>query len=309
MGDLDKNMPLLERYCSVLAATWRRSPLTVQTYRIELRRFLEYTENSGIDIKDINSDQLVHYLVKRGEDDGINPRTIAKAVSCLRSFFRFVAAEGIRTDNPAALLESALRRYSLPETMDRQTVDRLLDSINSNTVLGIRDRALFEMIYSSGLRISEAAGLNIRDINFSEGLARVKGKGSKERLAVFGPEASDRLKQYLNESRPALAKDCGSDSGLNRSRALFVNRRGKRLSRKGIWKNYCRYAALAGTGSKVHTLRHSFATALIQGGADLRTVQALMGHADLTTTQIYTHVNTDMLKENHKKYLPNLGKR
>jgi integrase/recombinase XerD len=166
----------------------------------------------------------------------------------------------------------------------------------------LRDRALFEMIYSSGIRISEAAGLNVRDIDFSEGVAKVKGKGNKERLVVFGPEASGRLKRYLEESRPALA------GGGGRGPALFVGRRGKRLSRKGIWKNYSRYATLAGTGSRVHTLRHSFATSLLEGGADLRTVQALLGHANLETTQIYTHVDTGLLKENHRKYLPKLGK-
>ena len=163
------------------------------------------------------------------------------------------------------------------------------------------------MIYSSGLRVSEAADLNVRDIDFNEGIAKVRGKGDKERLAVFGPVASAWLKRYLDESRPALA---GGTTG-NKVRAaglaaLFVGRSGKRLSRKGIWKNYAKYAALAGTGSRVHTLRHSFATGLLQGGADLRTVQALLGHADLATTQIYTHVDSTMLKENHRRYLPRL---
>jgi integrase/recombinase XerD len=152
----------------------------------------------------------------------------------------------------------------------------------------------------------------VRDIDFTEGVAKVRGKGNKERLAVFGPEATVWLKHYLDESRPALAGAGGriAVSGVTVSgiSALFVGRRGKRLSRKGIWKNYSRYAALAGTGSRVHTLRHSFATALLRGGADLRTVQALLGHADLATTQIYTHVDTELLKENHRKYLPQLGK-
>jgi integrase/recombinase XerD len=186
--------------------------------------------------------------------------------------------------------------------MDRQTVEKLLGKMDVNGPLGLRDRALFEMIYSSGLRISEAAGLNVRDIDFSEGVARVKGKGNKERLAVFGPEASSWLKRYLEGSRPALA------DGGGRGPALFVGRGGKRLSRKGIWKNYSKYAVKAGTGSRVHTLRHSFATALLQGGADLRTVQALLGHADLATTQIYTHVDSGLLKESHRKYLPQMGK-
>jgi integrase/recombinase XerD len=160
------------------------------------------------------------------------------------------------------------------------------------------------MIYSSGLRISEAAGLNLRDIDFRERIARVKGKGGKERFAVFGPEAAMWLKRYLEESRAVLTGRAAASNAC----ALFVGRSGKRLSRKGIWKNYARYAKLAGTGSRVHSLRHSFATGLLQGGADLRTVQALLGHADLATTQIYTHVDSSLLRESHRRDLPRLGK-
>ena len=296
-----KSPQLLDRFCSVLAAVERRSRSTVGTYRLELRHFLEYADANGIKTETVQADQLARYLQKRREDDHIDPRTTAKAVSCLRSFFRFVVAEGIRTDNPATLLEVAKKRQKLPETMERQTVEKLLETMDTDKPLGLRDRALFEIIYSSGLRISEAAGLDIRDIDFSEGIARVRGKGDKERFAVFGPEAATWLKRYLEKSRPTLA------DGTGHAAALFVGRRGKRLSRKGIWKNYSRYAALAGTGSRVHTLRHSFATALLQGGADLRTVQALLGHADLSTTQIYTHVNTKLLRESHLKYLPRIG--
>jgi integrase/recombinase XerD len=217
--------------------------------------------------------------------------------------------EGMRPDNPASLLDSPKRRLKLPETMDRETVERLLGTIDPESPLGLRDRALFELIYSSGLRISEAVGLNVRDIDFKEGVAVVKGKGNKQRLAVFGGEAAAWLKRYLGESRPALAKvKAAVGNRVAVGSALFVARGGKRLSRKGIWKNYSKYATLAGTYTKVHTLRHSFATGLLEGGADLRTVQALLGHADLGTTQIYTHVDAGLLKESHRKYLPKLEK-
>jgi integrase/recombinase XerD len=304
------NPPLLKKFCTRLAAIERRAPLTVNTYGLELRRFLDYATHNGMDIKTANTDQIINYLEWRRMGKKLESRSMAKAVSCLRSFFRFAVAEGIRSDNPAALLENPRQGFTLPQTMDRDTVDRLLTVMDSSSPLGLRDRALFEMIYSSGLRISEAAGLNIRDIDFTEGIARVKGKGSKERLAVFGTEAAAWLKRYLAESRPVLAgKADAVNSGVANkvSGALFIGKRGKRLSRKGIWKNYARYAALAGTPSRVHTLRHSFATGLLQGGADLRTVQALLGHANLATTQIYTHVDTGMLRENHRKYLPRLG--
>jgi integrase/recombinase XerD len=300
-------MPILDRFCAWLAAVERRSALTVAAYKQELRRFLEFTSES--EIKNVNVDKLAAYLGWRKQFGGLDSRSLAKAVSCLRSFFRFAMGEGMRPDNPASLLDSPRRRLKLPETMDRETVERLLGTMDAGTPLGLRDRALFELIYSSGLRISEAVGLNLRDIDFKESVAQVKGKGNKQRLAVFGGEAAAWLKRYLEESRPALAKGKTlSSCAAVGCQALFVTRGGKRLSRKGIWKNYSKYATLAGTGTKVHTLRHSFATGLLGGGADLRTVQALLGHADLGTTQIYTHVDASLLKESHRKYLPRLEK-
>jgi integrase/recombinase XerD len=297
-------MPVLDRFCAWLAAVERRSALTVAAYKQELRRFLEYS--AGLDIKSVNVDQLAAYLGWRKNFGGLDSRSLAKAVSCLRSFFRFMMGEGMRPDNPASLLDAPRRRLKLPETMDRDTVERLLGTMDTGTPLGLRDRALFELIYSSGLRISEAAGLNLRDMDFKESVALVRGKGNKQRLVVFGGEAAAWLKRYLEESRPVLAKGkAAAGGGLT---PLFLTRGGKKFSRKGIWKNYSKYATLAGTGTKVHTLRHSFATGLLKGGADLRTVQALLGHADLGTTQIYTHVDAGLLRESHRKYLPKLEK-
>jgi integrase/recombinase XerD len=278
----------------------RRSPLTVAVYGEEAGRFLGYAKANGLAVETVTSQQVVEFLEWRRVTHKLDPRSTAKIISALRSFFRFTVDEGLRSDNPASLLESPRPGLSLPEIMDRETVEGLLAVIKCDNPLGLRDRALFEMIYSSGMRISEAAGVNVRDVDFKEGVVRVRGKGNKERLAVFGGEAAQWLKRYLAESRPALA------GGSVRSSALFVGRSGRRLSRKGIWKNYARYAKMAGTGSRVHTLRHSFATGLLQGGADLRTVQALLGHAALATTQIYTHVDTRLLKESHRKYLPKL---
>ncbi|MDR0495155.1 MAG: tyrosine-type recombinase/integrase [Treponema sp.] len=295
--------PLLKKFRTRLAAVERRSPLTAATYSQELRLFYNYARSKGIEPETANTAEIVTYLSWRGTAHNIGSRSSAKAVSCLRSFFRFTVGEGIRPDNPAAVLESPRRRLRLPETLDTETVESILSRIELSGPLGLRNRALFEMIYSSGLRISEASGLNVRDIDFKEGIARVRGKGSKERLAVFGPEAAMWLKRYLEESRAVLMRQpAASPAG-----ALFIGRSGKRLSRKGIWKNYARYAKLAGASSRVHSLRHSFATGLLQGGADLRTVQALLGHADLATTQIYTHVDAGLLRESHRRYLPRIG--
>jgi len=298
-----ENSQLLDRFYSRLVAMERRSCLTGQTYRLEIRRFLDYLEAEKKQIADVGTDELAAYLSKRRNEDKIDPRSAAKAISCLRSFFRFTMDEGITKDNPAVVLESPKRRMKLPEVMDKETVEGLLDSIKTESPLGLRDRCIIELVYSAGLRVSEVVGLNIRDIDFEGGTAKVRGKGNKERLALFGPEASLSLKRYLSEARPKLV---GRRAQGRQSPALFIGRSGKRLSRKGIWKNYAKTATLAGTGSRLHSLRHSFATGLLAGGADLRTVQELLGHADLSTTQIYTHVDEKVLRENHRRYLPKL---
>jgi integrase/recombinase XerD len=296
---LEKNQ-LLKRYCSHLVAVERRSVSTKESYRIEVNRFLDFYAASKKTIADIDAAFLSSYLDTRRNTDNIDSSTAAKAISVLKSFFRFMMNEGLLKDNPAVVLERPKKRMYLPEVMDKNTVEELLDMIETKDPAGCRDRCLFEFIFSTGVRISEAVGLNIRDIDIEGGIAKVKGKGEKERLVLFGKEAGDYLRQYLSFTRPILA------GKVNKTNALFISKSGKRLSRKGIWKNYSKYAALAGTSSRVHTLRHSFATSLLAGGADLRSVQELLGHADLSTTQIYTHVDTAVLRENHRKYLPRL---
>ncbi|MDR3303965.1 MAG: tyrosine-type recombinase/integrase [Treponema sp.] len=291
--------PLLKQYRARLLSLERRAPLTSETYCGEIRLFLTWLAEQEAALAQADARLLTRYLEKRKTLDGIDTRTTAKAIAALRSFFRFAIDESIAAANPAALLEAPRRRFRLPAVLSKENVDRLFALVNINTPLGLRNRALYELIYSAGLRISEVVSLNVRDIMFAEQLARVVGKGSKERLAVFGPQASAYLKRYLEEARPALTHGA-------RSSALFLARSGKRLSRKSIWKNYALLAALGGTSSKLHTLRHSFATALLAGGADLRAVQELLGHANLTTTQVYTHVDTTMLREQHGRCLPKL---
>ncbi|MDR0441794.1 MAG: tyrosine recombinase [Treponema sp.] len=291
---------LLNRFCSRLVAIERKAVLTRDSYRFEIKRFLDFLEEKKTELDKVDSVFIAEYLSVRRKNDNIDSRSVAKAISSLRSFFRFAADEKLINDNPASVLEIPKRRASLPEVLEKDAIEDLLDKINTANPTGIRDKSLFELIYSAGLRVSEAAGLNIRDIDVENNIAKVRGKGNKERLALFGQEAARQLKEYLDEARPKLAE------GKARSQALFIGRTGKRLSRKGIWKNYAKWAGLAGTSSRIHTLRHSFATGLLKGGADLRTVQELLGHADLSTTQIYTHVDVGLLRENHKKHLPRL---
>jgi len=302
---------LLSGYRSRLLAIERRAPLTVETYVGEIAFFLAWLSQkaalrtageAGFDperiLLDADTDLLTKYLEERRKT--IGPRSAAKSVSALRSFFRYLCGEGLRADNPAATLEMPRKSFRLPMVLSRQKIDVLLEAADITTPLGIRNRAIYELIYSAGLRVSEAVHLNEADLFFDEGLVRVRGKGGKERMAVFGGEAAQWLRRYLSEVRPMLAKN-------QRPKALFLGRTGLRLSRKGMWKNYGLLAMRTGTSSKLHTLRHSFATALLAGGADLRQVQELLGHADLATTQIYTHVNVSLLRENHRKYLPVLG--
>jgi integrase/recombinase XerD len=292
---------LVEGYRSRLVATERRAPLTVEAYLSEIRGFLAWTADAGLTPEKAGAADLARYLRDRADVDGLDPRSIAKAVSALRSFYRHLVDEGFRSDDPAVALERPRASRRLPGVLSKEAVERLLAAVDTGSDRGVRDRALFELVYSAGLRVSEAVSLDLADVFFSEGLARVRGKGNKERLVPFGGEAAHWLRRYLDEARPALA-------GPRRSAALFINRYGRRLSRKGIWKNYAAVASLAGTSSKLHTLRHSYATELLAGGADLRSVQELLGHADLGTTQIYTHVDSAALRESHRRYLPRLGR-
>jgi len=295
-----KNSELLAKYCSRLLAIERRSLLTKESYRLEIKSFLDYLDSKNVLLENTDTDFLTKYLDMRKKKDNIKPRSTAKAISALRSFYRFAIDEKLLKINPAEILESPKRKINIPEVMDRKTVEGLLGKIDTSEPQGCRDRCLFELIYSAGLRVSEAVNLNIKDIDIEGGVAKVKGKGNKERLVLFGKKAGIFLKEYLEFARGKLA------GKTNKTQALFISRNGKRLSRKGIWKNYAKFACIAGTSSHVHTLRHSFATSLLKGGADLRTVQELLGHADLSTTQIYTHVDTAILRENHRRYLPKL---
>jgi integrase/recombinase XerD len=301
-------LPLLERYYSRLIALERRALLTAETYCFEIRRFLDWLEGEKLALtpgaeKDgqyAGLSDVTHYLKHRREVDGIDSRSAAKAVSALRSFFRFLSDDGYKgSADFASLLEIPRRGDRLPEVHRKEDVDLLLSIIPTEDRLGLRNRALYELIYSAGLRISEAVSLDAGDLFLSENTARVTGKGRKERLVLFGPDAAFWLKRYMNEARPELLK---GRSG----KALFVGRSGRRLSRKGIWKNYTGLAIQAGLSTKLHTLRHTFATELLAGGADLRSVQELLGHAEITTTQIYTHVDTVRLRDSHRKYLPEL---
>jgi integrase/recombinase XerD len=231
-------------------------------------------------------------------ESGVSGKTLAKDIAALRSFFRFMVMERLRADNPADILESPAREKNLPRVFSPEQVDLFLSAIKIDTPFGLRDRALFELVYSCGLRVSEAVSLSVSAVHFREKLLVVHGKGNKQRMVPFGAEAEKWLLLYLETGRSKL-------SGRHTTDALFINNRGTRLSRKGIWKRFQEVEALSGIRGNVHTLRHSFATHLLAGGADLRSVQDLLGHADVSTTQMYTHIENESLQLYHAEYFDN----
>jgi integrase/recombinase XerD len=279
-----------------LAAERRLSETTVATYTSETRAFLSFLKGEGRTVEAAKADDVSAYLVSRQVAD-IDARTLAKAASAIRAFFRYLVLEGRVDSNPARLVDAPRVAMRIPRYLAAEEIDALLDACDDTEALGIRDRALFELIYSCGLRVTEAVRLTVDRVSLAESAVRVLGKGARERLVPVGERAKRELEKYLAESRPQLA-------GRSPSSVLFLGRGGRMLSRKTVWKIFKRLALQAGFEGKVHSLRHSFATHLLQGGADLRSVQELLGHADIGTTQIYTHVSQEVLKRTHEEFHP-----
>jgi integrase/recombinase XerD len=293
---MDKDTKLLRTYSDYLTAELRLSASTIAVYALEARLFLTYCAEEQLELATTTAGNLIEYLIHR-QLEGISQKTTAKAVSALRAFFAFLHRERMIPNNPSVHLELPRGSRRIPEVYTLDQVEAILAAIDTATPAGIRDRFLFELIYSCGLRVSEAVSLTLDRIFPREEILRVVGKGSKERLVPMGEQALLWMRRYLAEGRPALVKD-------KKERALFINRSGKRLSRKGMWKRFKQVLAVAGVEGKIHGLRHSFATHLLQGGADLRAVQTLLGHADIGTTQIYTHVDERQLHRQHRRFHP-----
>ena len=272
------------------------SPRTVEEYVREAGFFDALRSKKGWTWESVSPLEVVEYLQNR-RSGGAGPRTAARILSVLRNCFEYLVFRQVRIDNPMDLVESPKLSPKTPEVFSLSEVEALLAVIPQDSPEGLRDRTLFELIYSAGLRVSEATSLAVDRLYLAEGLVCVIGKGDKERFIPLGGQALEWLRKYLDEGRPALVKD-------RRTTAVFLNFRGGVLSRKGIWKNFKQYAVKAGLEGKVHTLRHSFATHLLAGGADLRSVQELMGHVSINTTQIYTHVDQGELERQHTLYHP-----
>ena len=271
---------------------------TVVAYRRDILKFDAFARKRKLSLESVSRDDLIDFLASLYRLK-LESRTVARHLVTLRNFFRFAQIQELITEDPSLNLESPKIRRSLPGYLRLEEVERLVAQPDEKTTLGLRDRAMLDVLYSTGLRVSELIGLRVMDLDASAGCIRCIGKGDKERLVPMGKKALALVDRYLRDSRPKLL-------GKNNSTSLFINRRGGPLSRVGVWKILSAYGRQAGLRIALtpHMLRHSFATHLLERGADLRSVQLMLGHSDISTTQIYTHVVEERLKQIYKAHHP-----
>jgi len=282
---------LLESFIQYLAVERGLSDNTLSSYFSDLGQFITFLEENNIDSVDmLNNQHLIEYVVFLKSQNKA-PTTISRNRAAIKSFMKFLLNEGVLENNPSENLASPRLNRKLPMTLSMEQVDNLLKQPRLKTSIGIRDKAMLEVIYASGLRVSELVSLNMGDMELDKGFIRCYGKGSKERIVPLGSTAISFVNQYLEQARVKLAKKPGE-------KAVFLNNLGNRLTRQGFWKILKKYAKDTGIAEITpHTLRHSFATHLLENGADLRAVQEMLGHADISTTQIYTHLTNSHLRK------------
>jgi len=275
---------------------------TYSAYKRDLTKFEEFAKKRKLELQKITRNELVDFLASLYRQQ-LESKTVARHLVTLRNFFRYAQVQELIAEDPAANLESPKIRKSLPGYLRLEEVEKLLEQPDESTPLGLRDRAMLEVLYSTGLRVSELTGLRVADLDTKVGCVRCIGKGDKERVVPIGRKALGMVEKYLREGRTELVRTGKAGGG---TAFLFVNRRGGKISRVGVWKILSNYGKQAGlrTALTPHMLRHSFATHLLERGADLRSVQLMLGHADISTTQIYTHVVEERLKQVYKAHHP-----
>ena len=273
---------------------------TRKSYERDLEQYLTFLTEQHIKDWQAVDRVLILSFLQQLQQSGKSSATIIRMVSSLRRFHQFLRQERFTDHDPMQHIDSPKKQQKLPDTLSLSEVERLIETPDTKEVLGIRDRAILEVMYATGLRVSELIGLQLKDLHLSMGLLQTTGKGDKERIVPLGDLAIQWIETYLEEARPCLTRKPPEESHL------FVNNHGKQLSRQGIWKNLKALVRKAGITKNVtpHTLRHSFATHLLVNGADLRTVQELLGHADISTTQIYTHITKKRMTEVYKQHFP-----
>ena len=290
---------LADQYFNYILVEKGLAEKTIEAYSQDLTQYLSHLKTCGIeDAKSADTQSILQYLIHLREY-GLGAASRARHLVTIRGFFKFLVQEKVIETNPAQVVELPKRSQKLPDVLSQTEVIALLAAPDRQTHIGVRDAAMIELLYAAGLRVSELLGLKLQDVNLEACFARVFGKGSKERVVPFGAYARKSLDTYIKHARPFLLKNHASSF-------LFVARAGKPMSRQGFWKRIKRHTLKAGIGKNItpHTLRHSFASHLLEGGADLRAVQVMLGHVDISTTQIYTHVARKHLKEMHKMFHP-----
>ncbi|MCW8828887.1 MAG: site-specific tyrosine recombinase XerD [Gammaproteobacteria bacterium] len=295
---LEKDEALVERFLDALWLERGLSENTLSAYRSDLQALSLWLQEKGLDLHAAARHDLLYYLQQRVEQ-GASPRSSARLLSSLRRFYRYLVRERLLEEDPSARIEAPKLGRSLPKSLTEEEVERLLAAPLTAGALGLRDRAMLEVLYASGLRVTELVSLLLPQVNLQQGLVKIIGKGNKERLVPLGEEALNWLERYLREARGVLL-------GARQSEVLFPSRRGTAMSRQAFWQLIKRYALKAQIDKPLspHTLRHAFATHLLNHGADLRVVQLLLGHSSLSTTQIYTHVARERLKSLHAMHHP-----
>ncbi len=293
-----------EEYLHFLALEKNASPNTVSSYKLDIARYCAFLEARQVkDVGQVSSEQIAQFLVNL-HDEGLSPRSVNRAFSAVRGFHRFLMIEGIARTNPTEAVTPPRTGRSLPDVLTPEEVGSILqqprESPQDRRSLWLRDRAILETLYATGMRVSELITLRQADLTVDQEVVRVFGKGSKERLVPIGKPALGWIERYRTECRTRLLKrDAAQD-------VLFLNARGTPMTRMAVWKIVQNYARRTGITKEVHphTFRHSFATHLLEGGADLRAVQEMLGHSDISTTQVYTHIDREYLKEVHRTFHP-----
>ena len=292
---MDEYVDRFYDHCSVERGL---SANTLVSYGNDLRRFVQYLKSRGtLNWKEVSHEDVTGYLESRGKE--LSQRSRARNLAAIRSFFKYLVASKVISGNPASRVRFPKLRIALPKFLTNAEVESLLSGPDPSKPLGQRDKAMLELLYATGLRVSELAGLKLQQVHLNAGYLVVRGKGDKERLVPMGEWACEALRSYLEEGRVAILRKAFHQS-------VFLNHRADRISRQGIWKIIKQYSKVCGIHKNLtpHLLRHSFATHLLENGADLRSLQAMLGHADISTTQIYTHVARTRLKEIHRTFHP-----
>lgn len=296
---LPADQPVIEAFLDTLWVEHGLSENTLSAYRNDLIGLSKWLSKATVNITEARRDHLLDYLSYRVQQ-GSMPRTSARLLSSIRRFYRYLVRQGAVQKDPSSQIEFPKLGRPLPETLTEEEVDRLLAAPNINKAHGVRDRAMLEVLYACGLRVSELIGLTLSQVNLNHGVIRVTGKGNKERLIPFGEQANEWISRFIEDARADLLKN------NRQSDSLFVSNRGTAMTRQAFWHLIKKHSKNVGITKHLspHTLRHAFATHLLNHGADLRVVQMLLGHSDLSTTQIYTHVAQARLQELHRKHHP-----